>query len=355
MPVSRRKALIFGGVAPFFASCAANRGHHSPQSATELVKETGLCEAQYVGLKTGLPQTPVVLANCSSGLARGSAVIFQAASLSKPVVAFAALKLVREGELNLDASVAHYLPNGYEHVQNPFDHKTKKLIDTVAASSLARIPVRTLLNHSSGLPNWARGPLHVELIPGERWRYSGEGYVLLQAIIRAITQQDLNTFMTRAVFAPIGMHNSRMQLTDDIRSLVVKGTSSAGRPITFDLLEPNAASSLYTTAMDYAAFMAAFFADTALLKLTTVRQIEVRRELGLFWGLGWGVEQADGGPYLWQWGNNPGFRAFAMMSVSTGDGFVMLTNSEKGMPLIAPLMRLTVPAEHGVLRFEGVG
>ena len=78
-------------------------------------------------------------------------------------------------------------------------------------------------------------------------------------------------------------------------------------------------------------------------------------KLGLSWGNGWGIEAAAGGPYLWQWGNNPGFRAFAMVSVVSGNGFVLLTNSERGMPLAVPLARATVPADHGVFRFHMLG
>ena len=352
MPVSRRQAVILGATAPFISSCASDLGTFSQHSAEGLTKDLGLCEAQYVALKGGRPQPLSILATCSAALARRDAVVFQAASLSKPVVAFAALQLARAGQLELDASVAHYLPKGYEHIQNPFASQRKRVIDTVDARVLAHIPVRSLLNHSAGLPNWARGPWPADVTPGRRWEYSGEGYVLLQAVIQAITREDLNTFMTHAVFDAIGMPHSRMQLTDDIRALAVRGTSSAGHATAYDWVEPNAAASLYTTARDYAAFMAKLYSDKDLLELTTTRAIDVQPELGLAWGLGWGIEQAAGGLYLWQWGNNPGFRAFAILSVSSGDGFVMLTNSEKGMPLIAPLMRSNVPAQHGVLRFD---
>jgi len=67
------------------------------------------------------------------------------------------------------------------------------------------------------------------------------------------------------------------------------------------------------------------------------------------------IETAAGGPYLWQWGNNPGYRAFAMVSVASKGGFILLTNSEHGLPLAAVLARTTIPAEHGVFRFHMLG
>jgi len=51
-----------------------------------------------------------------------SAWIFQAASLTKPVTAYAALELVLDGELDLDSTVAHYLPNGYTHFRSLLAH-----------------------------------------------------------------------------------------------------------------------------------------------------------------------------------------------------------------------------------------
>jgi hypothetical protein len=82
--------------------------------------------------------------------------------------------------------------------------------------------------------------------------------------------------------------------------------------------------------------------------------VEVDRALGLQWGLGWGIERAQGGPYLWQWGNNPGFRAFAMASTSSGEGFVVFTNSERGMPIAASIAQRVLPAEHNAFRFSWV-
>ncbi len=92
-------------------------------------------------------------------------------------------------------------------------------------------------------------------------------------------------------------------------------------------------------------------ADTTLLSLTLANPVTTDPELGLEWGSGWGIETAAGGPYRWHRGNNPGFRAFAMVSATSGYGYVLFTNSERGMPLAARLAHLTIPAEHGVFRF----
>ena len=148
---------------------------------------------------------------------------------------------------------------------------------------------------------------------------------------------------------------AREGMSSRIASRVLEGTSAQGHGRGLHLMEANAAASLHTTADDYARLMAGWLADSALMARVLAAPVPVDPALGLAWGLGWGIETAAGGPYLWQWGNNPGFRAFAMVSVTSGDGFVLLTNSERGMPLAASLAQATVPAQHGVFRFGMLG
>ena len=350
MPISRRKFLAASAIAPFLSSCATNLSKFGDEPIPALATRLGVCAATYVTLDAGKPNTPVVVAGCASARHIDGAAIFQAASLTKPVIAFVALKLVRDGKLDLSSPVSRYLPDGYAHRQNPGGTNVPE-VDLVPSSTLARIPVATLLNHSSGLPNWTSGALAPEFTPGERWQYSGEGYVLLQAVISAVTGQDIETCVAKYV-EPLGMRQSRLRLTKDIREQVVSGTSWFGWGSQIHFSEPNAAASLYTTADDYAKLISALLADTTLLSLTLANPITTDPELGLAWGYGWGIETAAGGPYLWQWGNNPGFRAFAMVSASSGNGYVLFTNSERGMPLAAALAHSTIPAEHGVFRFH---
>ncbi|WP_158291791.1 serine hydrolase [Lampropedia puyangensis] len=105
--------------------------------------------------------------------------IVQAASLTKPAIAFALLELACTGLIDLQAPISDYLPQGYEHRQNPFAAVAERKTDKMPVQTLSRISVDQLLNHSSGLPNWSDGILALAFEPGTRWQYSGEGYVLL--------------------------------------------------------------------------------------------------------------------------------------------------------------------------------
>lgn len=353
MSISRLKFLVicFFLIALFLSSCATNLSKFSDELLPALTKRLGVCAATYVTLDAGKPNAQVTVSGCPSTRHFTGAPIFQAASLTKPVIAFVALKLVSEGLLDLNAPVSRYLTNGYVHRQNPFSGEKIPEVDLVSVSILANITVATLLNHSSGLPNWSNSTLAPEFKPGEKWQYSGEGYCLLQAVINAVTGLDIETWVAKYVFEPLDMQHSRLRLTEDIKEQLVNGTSWFGWERQLDFSEPNAAASLYTTAEDYAKLISALVTDTALLSLTLVNPVTIDSKLGLAWGSGWGIEMAAGGPYLWHWGNNPGFRAFAMVSASSKNGFILLTNSERGMPLAASLAHSIIPAEHGVFRF----
>src|SRR5271167_1564548 len=94
--------------------------------------------------------------------------VFEAASLSKPVFAYGVLKLVEQGKLGLDVPLTTYLPKPY----------------IAGDERLAKITARIVLSHRTGFPNW----------PGERFSYSGEGYIYLQRVVEKITGKPLNEY-----------------------------------------------------------------------------------------------------------------------------------------------------------------
>lgn len=271
--------------------------------------------------------------------------VFQAASLSKPVFAYAVLRLVARGAMELDAPIVKYLPRGYRHQSG-----------MVTDPRLAAVTVRMALNHTSGLPNWAPGALKFDADPGTRWEYSGEGYVLLQRAVESVSGQPLDRFMASQVFVPLGMTRSAYVWNEHIAPFLLAGTKANGTLRKTALQnDPNAAFSLYTSASDYAKFMAALLDDKDLIAQATKAPVAVDAALGLSWGLGWGMEQTADASYIWQWGNNRGYRAFAMASMRTGDGFVMLTNSENGLELAAPMAQRILPGEHRLFRSPILG
>lgn len=356
-PIHRRNLLLAGaGLAPLLSSCANDISRLRERPPEELAQRLKVCSAAYAVLRAGKPGAPVAVSGCNGTeeeKARPDA-IFQAASLTKPVVAYAALRLALEGRLDLDAPVSRYLPDGYRHFHKALMRSADDAHDLVPASTLRRVSVAQLLNHSAGFPNWSGGTLTLGSEPGRRWGYSGEGYMLLQSVIESVTGTELADYLDRQLFAPLGMADTSLIWRDAFEARAVSGMTTYGIRQRGRFRRAMAAASLYTTAADYARFMSALLADAELLSLLLARPVEVDAALGLQWGLGWGIEQAPGGPNLWQWGNNPGFRAFAMASATSGDGFVLLSNNDRGMPLAASLAHAVLPGEHRVFRFPRV-
>lgn len=357
---TRRLRAAF--LAPLIAQClagCASPGGSAPQGAstqealTFLAEKNHVCAVALAVVRQGKLQPTQTASACAPGAALNADSVFQAASLSKPVFAYAVLKLVEQGRLTLDAPVMTYLPQGYRHRYEPLNPEPSEL---VSDPRLQAVTVRMLLNHTSGLPNWASGPLTFEAAPGTEWHYSGEGYLLLQRAVEAVTGQPLDQFMATTVFAPLGMDHSGFVWNERIAQDLLPGTKADGSAKkTVTITAPIAAFSLHTSAGDYGKFLASVLNDDALLKQITALSAPADRDLGLDWGLGWGIEQHPDDSTIWQWGNNPGYRGFVIGSVKRRDGFVMLTNSDNGLVLARPLTQAILGGEHKLFRSSILG
>ena len=273
--------------------------------------------------------------NTDSGATVGNATIFEAASLSKPVVAYAALRMVEREELDLDTPLWETL--AYDRLAH--DERAKN------------ITARTVLSHTSGLPNWGGTPLDMNRAPGEGWGYSGEGFVYLQRVMEEITDKSLNEIIEHEVFEPLEMTNSSFVWQDQFEETAANGHGFLGEVIDFRKRnEGNAAASLLTTATDYATFMAALLRAQGigeeLWSTIFVREAQVNNWNtvtpvdNLYWGLGWGLAVVDNRDYMWHWGDNGQFRAFVAASRDEDRGVVYFTNSNHGLSIVDDVLAL---------------
>ena len=293
---------------------------------------------------------------CLPALTVNSDSVFQAASLSKTVFAYEVLKLVEQGKLELDAPIMKYLPQGYRHQFNPFATKPPFKTDIVTDSRIQEVTVRMALNHTSGLPNWASGSLGFDSTPGAKWQYSGEGFVLLQRAVEEVTGKPLDKLMIEQVFKPQAMSHSDYIWSSQLEQNMLPGNKANGAPrARWDFTTPIAPVTLYTSAADYGNFLVTLLNDGYLLKQITETPVTVDPSLNLSWGLGWGIERTKEDLFIWHWGSNPGYRAFVIASVRTGNGFVMLTNSENGLKLAKPITQKVLPGEHKIFQFSMLG
>jgi len=268
--------------------------------------------------------------------------IFSAASLSKPVFAYAVLQLVDAGKLALDTPLSLHVP------------------DYVADDPrAAAVTVRHVLSHTSGLPNWRSAdlPLKTCFPPGERFSYSGEGFVWLQRVVEAVTGEPLDATLRRLIFEPLGMHRSSytwqpaydVNYADPHDAEMTPGTKT--KPS-----EPNTAASLQTTADDFARFLEAVLSGTGLKQDTARLWLEPQvhlQDTQIAWGLGWGIETQSGTFFQWGDDDRGRFKAFAMGSMQQRRATVVLTNGFHGMAIMPQLIGNSLPGPHPAFAWLG--
>lgn len=260
--------------------------------------------------------------------------VLEVASLSKPVFAFAVIAEAMRGTLDLDAPLAELAAPPYRHVHRGGE-------DGFADPRLAQVTPRLLLSHHAGLPNWARDrPLAFVQPPGAAWVYSGEGYVLLQRALEA-RGDSLDDLTRRAVLSPLGMTSSTFDPRPEPRHAPARaqGHDRSGVAVKSSLDQPVAATSLVSTARDYARFVRRLVEAPArdpIVDQMTTPQVAVDAERRLSWGLGVALAEPE---WIFHWGANPGFRALFVGSRARGAGVVVVTNSEGGMELAARVVR----------------
>ena len=280
--------------------------------------------------------------------------VFEAASLTKPVFAYAVLKLVDAGKLSLDRPLYDYLP------------------EAVTDERMKLITARMVLSHTTGFQNEVMPgeTLQVHFTPGSRFSYSGAGYLYLERVVEHVTGKALTPLMTDLVFGPLHMlHSSYVWLPAHER-LEVYGHNPANVVAARRQPTSGTVATFHTTPLDYARFVIAIMNGTGLrpatarAMLTTQSHIDEscftcltttagKTSSSLSWGLGWGLERTPRGTAFFHWGeNNAEFQNFAMGYLS-GDGIVVFTNSGNGFSIMPEVVKAVLGGEHPAFAWMG--
>lgn len=279
---------------------------------------------------------------------------FQAASISKPVVAVGVLRLVAAGHLGLDDPVNRWL-EGWQ-------------VPEGGAAPASEVTVRRLLSHSGGFTNGAVGayapdaslptllealdglppstepPALVEYPPGSRFKYSGAGYDVLQQMIVDLDGGPFHEAMARWVLTPARMARSTFEqpLPAAWADAAARGHDGSGHPLEggWKILPEAAAGGLWSTAGDLGRFLAVVaesWRDGGLLPRASARLMG-EPQVGP-WGLGFEVAVDGGEVRLEHTGSNPGYRGIVVLYPARDQGAVVLTNGEGGDALRGELLR----------------
>ncbi len=283
--------------------------------------------------------------------------LFQAASISKPVTAVAALTLVDASKLALDADVNEKL--------------TSWKLPTVNVAGDERATLRRLLSHTAGVTvhgfaGYAAGeprptlrqvldgarpansePIRIDLTPGTKWRYAGGGYCVVQQLVLDVTGVTFPEFVRQRVLAPAGMNASTCEqpLPAEFAPRAAAGHRPNGTPIPGNahVYPEIAAAGLWTTPGDLARFAIAvqrmLEAKDGLLTAATASQIVLPPIAGSDYGLGFGVKNHGEKLQLSHGGANEGFRCMLVTYPFAGRGAIIMTNSDNGSALADEILR----------------
>ncbi|MCC7296183.1 MAG: serine hydrolase [Acidobacteria bacterium] len=266
--------------------------------------------------------------------------IFEAASLTKPFFAYYVMKLIDQGVLELDKPLLGYIP--VEMVEAGLGHPLSE--PGFHREWLEKITIRHVLSHSAGTPHGESGkPFPLFFEPGTKWKYSADGYEFLQKIIEHLKGDRIDNLMRREVLEPLGMTRSCLVWKPEYEATMANGHDFFGRPIPYrKRTEAIASATLYTTAEDYAKFVVAVLEGRDLKPVTfkemLTPQIDMDKDKGLGWSLGFGTQRDANGLALWQWGDYGVFRNYVIAYPEKKAGLVYLTNSFLGLSVCSDVV-----------------
>jgi CubicO group peptidase (beta-lactamase class C family) len=289
--------------------------------------------------------------------------VFQAASLSKPVTAIAALRLVQQRKLNLDADVNDSLKT-WRIPENDFT-KTEKVTLRRLLSHSAGVTVPGFLGYASdasppalvqvldGAPPANSQPIRVDLVPGTKFRYSGGGYVVLQQLLIDVSGKPFSNLLDQLVFKRLDMDHSsfsepppRHLASNMAAGHLPNGEVIKGGHFHYPELAP---AGLWTTPTDLATFVIEIQkslhgkSEKMLSREMTRKMLTPQVENS---GLGLFVDGIDRAPRFSHSGSNVGFKSYLVGYFDSGQGAVVMTNSENGAQLMLEILR-SIAAEYG--------
>lgn len=318
-----------------------------------IINEGRIAYLNTFGVKDSARRLPLDTATC-----------LYAASFAKPLFACLVMQLVKEGRIDLDKPLFTYLPKpipAYEYFRDLEGDDRWKLITA-----------RHCLSHTTGFPNWrflnpkGNRKLEIFFTPGARYAYSGEGLVLLQMTIEAITGRKLEDLAQERIFRPLNMRRT---------SFVWQPAFENNYAVGFDTNEEalkkvkrnsaNAAGSMETTIADFSRFMVSVLKPgneygemfTPQVRIHTRTEFpslnndttDANQAIDLSYGLGWGLFRTPYGKAFFKEGHDDGWEHYLVAFPATRSCFIIMTNSSNGesifKELVERLAGITIPWE----------
>lgn len=265
--------------------------------------------------------------------------VYQLASVTKQTIAACILLLEQESKLTLDDPVSRHLP---------------KTLST--PPTWEKITLRHLLTHTSGLVTdepmdltrryteadavAAVKPLPLRFTPGEKWQYCNFGFVLLGEVIRRITNQTWDQFLTERFFQPLEMRATRRHTLSELVTNRADGYAleSEKRVNVASWSRDFASGGLLTTVQDLAKWEGMLRNGSILKPETRARLFEpVMLNSGKPhpYGLGWNLAGTVGKRAAEHGGSRPGFATHYWRELDGDNAVILLANSGADLGRVA--------------------
>ena len=268
--------------------------------------------------------------------------LFQAGSISKPVAAVGALRLVEQGTLALDADVNAKLKT-WRVPENEFTVKEKvtlrRILSHSAGLTVHGFPGYAVTQRMPSVPQVLDGagntkPVRVDVVPGSLSRYSGGGYTVMQLLMTDVTGKSFPQYMRDAVLAPLGMTRSTYEqpLPADRAAQTASGYRANGSAVDgrWHVYPEMAAAGLWTTPTDLAKFAIeiqqslAGKSNKVLSQKMTQQLLTVQIASS---GLGFGLSGDGPTRTFGHNGRDEGFDAQLLAYAEQGEGVVIMINA----------------------------
>ena len=274
--------------------------------------------------------------------------LFQAGSISKPVAALGALRLVDSSKLSLDEDVNGKLIS-WRVPDNEFTTRERvtlrRLLTHMAGLTVNGFPGYEIPERVPSVPNILDGrgntpAVRVDAVPGSVQRYSGGGYTVVQQLVADVSGESFDRYMNDKILGPLGMANStfRQPLSTELARRAATGylvdrSEVAGR---WHVYPEMAAAGLWTTPTDLAKYIIgvqqALAGKSDVLSSALAREMLTDQKNGM--GLGPAVEGSGPSLRFSHNGRARGFDALLIGYGESGDGLVVMINGNDNSMLI---------------------
>jgi CubicO group peptidase (beta-lactamase class C family) len=293
--------------------------------------------------------------------------LFQAASISKPVAAMAVLRLVQKSRLKLDEDVNKKLVS-WKVPENEFTKEQKVTLRGLLSHSASITvsgfdgyssdkQVPTLLQILNGTTPANSKPIRVDGLLNKEFRYAGGGYIIMQQLLEDVTGKPFPAFMHETIFKKLGMtHSTYLQpLPKELWDSAAIGHGANGEKVKGDwnIYPEMTAAGLWTTPSDLARFAIDIQKSKAgksdgILAAQMVNEMLTPQAGG--WGLGFELQGKNESARFAHSGANAGYICLLVAYAGSGQGAVVMTNSNRGGVLAAEIMR-SIAREYGWLDY----